>query len=1591
MKVNSSIKNIFFIILILININLICSQINDNFASSILEEGEYDLLDTTDYHNMNLIVSTSKLIYTGFPPTKKVETNANLISVSSIITINENYLLAACLEDSFLGKINLSNGNFISLIPYSEISESSALEIPKAICSLSNMDNTIFIGYSKIETIGDEDYVTNIIFQITIKDKDSIEEGPSIDSSKEIQSLYYEQTKKETSSLRQISCEALRITDNLDEFRLICLHESISIYYINDDPHKNYMVFAANIKTDLSGFDLSAKEYTVDSDSRPLGFRIYREDDTHAKIVNGNSLFEIYLETTNVGIRIQDSGFLSNSYDLNAAIDLISYNNLFTFSAQKTSFMGKKVVYSLQINQNQYTNYFKLYNYQDEKVIKILGYYISDEDKIIFIYQTENAIKYFHMDNKVDIYSLASAQKIIKLYSYEATQYDLNELITTPTLSDLGNLNVDYIKYKINTYSSSNEYFGTDFTELLMSDNILIPEPSLNDWKTYYLSFVDHSDNEYTRIYHLKSLTVKIQTCKDGCSSCWDGYNLCTDCSDASYAALIDRDGECFPPTYLVDGYIYDSNSNQFLKCFAGCEFCSEVSTSSTDQKCTSCLSGYLYSYTHPGNCYLYTDLELTDEKEVDESEGLFISSSCSKYKISSTGECVNECPLTTPYFSYEYNEESSTYERKNYNPPKYLFNNICYEQCPENSSPNGNNECICDANFYTDNDGNIFCLSEENCNEDYPYVNQDTKECFNYLEKCNYFFGGICYNTCPRGKVALASQSETIKNYIKEKLSLNSVLVNTICICDTSNGVWSNINHDDEEYYQECLSSCPTGYIPEDISKQCIEEIIPTTNPSTINISPSTNKGEQGSTTNIDIQTTTNIDIGITTTKAEFSPTENIDDISTIIDHPTPPHDNNPFCPAKYENRCYPECPEGTCLTQEDTELRTCVNINPNMQVFNGICFENFFEMTKNIKSMSDNGETITTSSGVIIHGYSTKSKDKTDEDKNGNYSLVNLVDCEYKLKTFYNLSNDTELFILGIDSPNKDPTSPVNVYNYGVYFENGTLLNHNEVCKDSKISISSPITNPDLLKLEEAEHFSELGYDIFDENSNFYNDYCASASIGGNDIILSDRKKDFYPANVSLCNDSCHYSLIDLSSKRFTCECDLSYNFSDKVTEENNGDSEDEDDTSYIEYFLSLINYKISKCYKLFLDYKSFYYNIGFYISVGTLVFCLIQIFIFSNCGIKEMNLKILENVPTDAKLNEIIKEQQKKWNSSRHSETNNNPPKNKKHEEKTKHDKKFRKTVQIKYEGDIIDKKKSKVRNKTLKLSKNHSSKKELIQSQSPVCDSKGKLKFPKQDTNNRMVSSTFGNKTNYSNISNDTFHNEGILNENIEKKELNLIPYSQALRADKRNFFQIFLSVISHEIKIISIFYYRHPLEHLSIVLSQYVFELCLDLTLNSLLYTEDVISEKYNNNGSIRFFTSLSLSFMSNIFSSIIAIIISKLSDYAEFLELIIKDITYKSKYYLNIMKFRQLLYMKLTAFFIIQTLFNLGMCYYLTIFCTVYHNTQGSIMLNYLVGIVESMIISFALTLFISIMRAVSIKCRSKSIYYTSKYFFENF
>ena len=1684
----------FLIIFILLQTKLINSQINDNYISNILEEGDYELLDVTDYHNINLIVSTSKNIYSGIPPNKIIQTEANLINATSLITINDNYLFAACLSDSFLTKIRLSDGSSTSLLEYSDITISPSLEVPLKSCSLSYIDDTIFIGYSRIVVSGTQKNLSNIVFKIGITDKNNIDDGPIIDDSLDINYFTYPEILAFTSSSRHISCEPLRILNSNSEndYRLICLHEGLYTY----DGTLENIVYATSINSDFSGFDYRLKECQIKYGFRDLGFRIYRENDTFARCMTSNALVEVFLNTTNSKIRVVNPKKLPTIlYSFDAQTDLFSYNNKFRFSVDKASFMGKEDIYVFQINNNYYENYFQLYALNEENTIKkILGYYNEANNKIICLFQTNAYIKYFIMDYKNDIFSFGEYSKTFQIKSYEKFQYNLTDLTTSPDINDLGILNPESIVYYSRGDGSYDfSYFGTSFYENFFSNNILI-QKSLNEWKTYHLSFIDNVENDYTRIYHLNKLIIEIQTCNSNCDICLDDFDICTDCTDDSYAKLEDKSEACFPKINPVEGYIYDSSSNKFLKCYESCEYCSKSNSSSSEElhNCVSCLSGYLYSYANQGNCYKYEDLEITEEKQV--VDGIFISSTCSNYKISSTGECIDQCPINSVYYSYEYDQSLSSYEKVNVTVPKYLFNKVCYEECPVNSEPDNDNNCICKNAFYKEAIGeNIVCLSEDDCPNEYPIQNKDTKECYESLEKCDYFFGDDCYDNCPSGKVKLSLQNEEIQNYIIDALSLNDTLKDKICICDKNSGVWSNINTQ-KHYYQECLSSCPDEYIPEDITKQCVlKSSIPTTIittipikvETTIFISPSTEipikettstpikettTNPIHETTSIPIKETTSNPIHETTSNPihettsnpikettsnpiqettsntikettsnpiqESAPITNYENIKTNIpltilleeskiiqsstgiinnNEPNPQHHptiiEQSNCSAVFENTCYEECPQGTCLTQDDPGLKTCVRMKPNTQVFNSICFDNFESLTKNIKSLSENNEVIESTSGVIIRGYSISSNnDKESIDESAKYSIVYLGDdCEKKLSEYYNLTNDIELFILGIDSPNKDISATTNTYNYGVYLADGTLLDHNEVCKESKISISSPITNPELVKLNEASYFSDMGYDIFNEESSFYNDYCSPASIDGNDIILSDRKKDFYPSDVSLCNESCYYSQVDFNSKRFTCECDLTYNFSQKNIKTK--ETSEEENVGYIDYLLSLINYKIIVCYKLFFEYESYYYNAGFYIAVGTLIFCLAQIFIFIKCGLKRMNINILENIPNKLKLLESMKEKNKlkleETIKFKRNSLKENPPKkdkipnanNKKKQNlfeainnKDINQNNKRKSMQL--QREIMPKRKSKAKSKTTRT---HKSNKKLNESRvikmsqiNQYNNSNDELNRQNND-NIKIHDYSFVDKYQNSQENNNTIIFGEPTKEIVEAKEINTIPYFQALRADKRNYAQIFLSVIYSEIKIIRIFYYKNTFEHLSIILSEYVFELCLDLTLNCILYTEDVISEKYNNNGSIKFFTTLSLSFVSNIVSSIICFVICKLSDYAFFFELIIKDVTDKNKYFLNMIKFKKFLCIKLSFFFIIQTLINLGMCYYLMIFCTVYHKTQGSIMINYLTGIAESMAISLGLTIITSLMRYLSIKYRWKSIYYTSKYFFENF
>ena len=156
------------------------------------------------------------------------------------------------MNDSLLTKIKLNDGSFSSLLDYTDIDPELNLSIPITSCSISFIDNIVFIGYSEINYYPDEINKTNIIFKINILNKDS-EDGPDLDINSKIEFFIFTNSTKKTDSTRQISCEPLKIQNDINNYRLLCLYETL--FYATDNKKWRYYIFGTSINENFDGFE----------------------------------------------------------------------------------------------------------------------------------------------------------------------------------------------------------------------------------------------------------------------------------------------------------------------------------------------------------------------------------------------------------------------------------------------------------------------------------------------------------------------------------------------------------------------------------------------------------------------------------------------------------------------------------------------------------------------------------------------------------------------------------------------------------------------------------------------------------------------------------------------------------------------------------------------------------------------------------------------------------------------------------------------------------------------------------------------------------------------------------------------------------------------------------------------------------------------------------------------------------------------------------------------------------------------------------------------------------------------------------------
>ena len=714
----------FIIISIIILLNISC-QINDNFESGTLErDPNGKILDVNDYLNLSLLATSLGNLYTGVPFQYKSTIETESLNASTTIAVcNENYILVACSENYLLGKANINTGEYVSLIPYSDFSD---IIVSKTSCCINIVDNVVFIAINQPIP---ENRTTNVIIRLSINNKDDKDSGPVIDTNIEMKKFVFNYNLPPCNTTRDISCEVL-YEQTSEEYRLVCINEQ----KIN----KNEIDILI-INSDMTDFQPKINLY---QSSGEIGFKLYKLDKYYLRLVLRKKIYDLYFDSS-FGLNKREAN--KNLTNFESFFYLFSYSNNFVLSIRTSSFYyNNNLVYPgiyFKINTLS-SNYYLIYLNNDEGQKKLYNYYNDTLDYLICLYQSDNNIKYFIFQNNIEMFNIDASSYSYKIKSYDEVQFD----VSTFFQSDYGKVYIETLKTIITKSNIVSHKYPTNTSSFTMDKEtqIITFEQSDNLWYEFLLCF-EESSTDFIRLFLLPNIKLTIQTCSFQCGKCESDYYTCDNCRDENYAVKdSDEDTNCYPITQLLEGYKYYSGTKKFQKCYSSCQFCSDISFSSSSHNCLSCKEGYLISYEHLGNCYKCENINKDEYiiiNSVDE-ESFTQTESCGNYIIKSTKECVTECPEEINYNSYECTYVNFTEQEYDstlpnqctgtaLNPPKYYLGNYCYESCPSNSVVDGlSYQCQCSQAWHKDIITNeIECYKEDYCKYDgYKYYISDTK-----------------------------------------------------------------------------------------------------------------------------------------------------------------------------------------------------------------------------------------------------------------------------------------------------------------------------------------------------------------------------------------------------------------------------------------------------------------------------------------------------------------------------------------------------------------------------------------------------------------------------------------------------------------------------------------------------------------------------------------------------------------------------------------------------------------------------------------------------------------------------------------------
>ena len=253
--------------------------------------------------------------------------------------------------------------------------------------------------------------------------------------------------------------------------------------------------------------------------------------------------------------------------------------------------------------------------------------------------------------------------------------------------------------------------------------------------------------------------------------------------------------------------------------CNQVCNSCNEYSSNKLDTKCIDCIENYHLSNIKSGYCSSCSDnyQSIWNYNTILEYNGcLYDYEFCYEYStlnkpfmIYDTFECVDACPL-------QY---------------KYYLGYYCLESCNKDNMVPSGDKCICENQykFYLNKTNNeILCV--QNCSINYPYLIVEINECTSICPSLyEIIFNYTCLNECPPNtkKIQNGNKYTCECQYYSYEINIdNLVYIGCTNEKECPPGMYMNNNEcitECENYHSdtECLNSCSDDFIQ--INKLCI------------------------------------------------------------------------------------------------------------------------------------------------------------------------------------------------------------------------------------------------------------------------------------------------------------------------------------------------------------------------------------------------------------------------------------------------------------------------------------------------------------------------------------------------------------------------------------------------------------------------------------------------------------------------------------------------------------------------------------------------------------------------------------------------